>query len=368
MTLFFLGRLNIILVFLSIVVLLLIISCIVVFKFVSALSEKRKNSSLKLQSEPSLWWRKVQRELTENKRLVTLALLSAIIPIISATVGPHFRARQCPSFKKEIGDVAAAAEWTNNDQPPSFSVLSWNVLLGHDIFGRDNLPCVGQVLDVIQPDIIGMQESSALPPYWGGKDISSFLAGYLETSAYTGVNPKKATLGVDLLTKFRVVNHQSYLLPSNNERLPHYALVKISCVFMKRTIQIFNVHAVFKNWTKTESNPSPFANVSALQMQFIAQKVLESERQDPTIVMGDFNLNPYEPELDVFYDIGFKSALHEKRYRMGSSTISNRFAAIDHIFYRGLNLVAATTVSQSSNISDHFPVFARFQLLTNLKN
>ena len=107
---------------------------------------------------------------------------------------------------------------------------------------------------------------------------------------------------------------------------------------------------------------SPFADTSKKQINFIAQKVLSVDQSRPVIVMGDFNLNPNESQLDVLHKLGFQSALHKQRRLNFPSTLRNRFAVVDHIFYRGLNLSESRTVVETEDMSDHLPVIAYFKL------
>ena len=315
---------------------------------------------------PSSWLGKLQQKLPSNlTSLMKYGFICLIITIITLLVGPLFNHVHCVTCNDEtIGTVSNYDPYRMEMSSLSnFSVFSWNLLFGHDKLGRDNLPCIAEVLKVLQPDVTAVQESDSLPPYWGGKDILGYLAGSLGISAYVGVEPLKSSLGVGFLTSFEVVNHQRYVLEEDEDRtLPHYSLLQIDCIINNEIVAIFNLHAVFKNWTATEENPSPYANLSAAQMLFIAEKANQTSLTRPTIVMGDFNLNPMESELDIFFDMGFENALITDRNVLPPATINNRFAVIDHIFFKGLELLASAVINTTATISDHFPIMARFQL------
>ena len=82
---------------------------------------------------------------------------------------------------------------------------------------------------------------------------------------------------------------------------------------------------------------------------------------NPVVVMGDFNLNPEEPQLDWLWEEGFKCGFHRNRKASSKSTLLNRFANVDHIFYKNLQLSNAFVVDEIGNISDHYPVVADFK-------
>ncbi|CAK8673768.1 unnamed protein product [Clavelina lepadiformis] len=312
----------------------------------------------------------VQRKIEPYKRPVTLSFLTIFCLAVGLVVGPTYTPNQCFTTHKEplseILNYAKSREINFNSK--TFSVLSWNVLLGHDMNGRDNLPCLRETLKHVKADLIGFQESDALPPFWGGKDILGYLEGFSRgaLTSYHGVPPLDSNLGVGILTEMNVTYHEANILPEDDAgRLPHYSVVQVDVRVESKTVHVFNIHAVFKNWTANDDNPSPFANVSRKHMEFVAEKVNTLNASDPVIVMGDFNLNPFESELEIMREtLGLKCALHFNSSMDHPSTLRNRRAIVDHIFYRGLNVIASKTLTETRNISDHSPVLAYFELPT----
>ena len=342
---------------------------LIVLTLVRPLDNNNHNkSSLCKFKLASSWVERLRKKIPIDLTcLLKYGLICVIVTLVTSLVGPQLNHIHCITCYEDVIDSISENNFlkVNGSSSLNFSVFSWNLLFGHDKFGRDSLPCVAKVLDIFQPDVAALQESDALPPYWGGKDILAYLATSLATTSFVGVELLKSSLGVGLLTSFKVTNHQRFILQEDDERnLPHYSLVQIDCIINNRPVSIFNLHAVFKNWTATSANPSPFANLSAAQMRFIAEKANRTSLTQPTIVMGDFNLNPNESELDIFFDLGFQSALNMNRKLIPPSTINNRFAVIDHIFFKKLVLLESNVINSTSNISDHYPIMARFQLPT----
>ena len=359
----FIGRMDIILSYHAIIVIMSVIITTALGKLLIMYEQtKRKNVSHSLSSLTCI-------KFTSTPRPLLLAMLTMCFALMGiASNGNVFFTKHCLQQHTTVYQrIASVYGDSNRSTDNSFSVLSWNILLGHDIYGRDNLPCVGKVLALFKPDVIGLEESDALPLYWGGKDILYYLSHYLGIQSYPGVHPLLSSLGVGILTARNVTSHHSYLLPvEDDEKLPHYSLIRVDCELNNHSLTVFNVHAVFKNWTATPNNRCPYANLSAKQVDFIAKQVKNIDKQQPVIIMGDFNLNPNEPQLDVLYNMGFKNALHKNRDLHPPSTLTTRFAIIDHIFYRGLNLTSSRTIVETDGISDHFPVMAYFQLPTEV--
>ena len=368
LTVAFLGRFDIFFIFLIVMVFLTVVSFFVIFEMLRRPCDVNHNQTSSSQSVNQLTWlEKINTFIP--KQLPNFGILVLLVPIIAICIGPRFASDHCLSFYEEaIGNVPGSFRNTNTiSDTNAFSVLSWNILLGHDNNGRGNLPCIGNILEELKPNVVGLQESDALPPFWGGKDIIGFLAGYLGggTSAYYGVDPLRATLGVGALTSLQVTNRQSYILPQNkSETLPNYSLLNIDCLFQNHPIKIFIIHAVFKNWSATPEKPSPLAALSTLHIQFLVEKVGNSTPAESIILMGDFNLNPNEEQLDIIYNMGFQNALLTTRDPTPPSTITNRFAVIDHIFYKGLIQLKGKVLTETERISDHHPVMAYFQLPT----
>jgi len=244
-------------------------------------------------------------------------------------------------------------------------LMTWNLLLGHTFTGRDNSACVDKVIKNLGADVVGLQESDPLSVFWGGKDVLGSIEA--QTSGYQsldGVNPVKSTLGVGVLSKLRVLTHENSLLSEEKGvLLPHYGFTKTNfdVGLEKRNLYVINVHSVYKNWTAVRKTGG-LTRLSRVHMEAIARVANSSvgRHGNPVVVMGDFNLNPYEAEMDVLLDTGFKFSLHGNRKIRGPSTLLNRVAYVDHIFYRNLNFVKSFVVDEIGDISDHYPVVADF--------
>ena len=147
--------------------------------------------------------------------------------------------------------------------------------------------------------------------------------------------------------------------------LPHYGYTKtvFDVGLEDRNLHVINVHSVYKNWTAIRKT-GDLTYLSQVHIEAIATIANCSigHHVNPVVVMGDFNLNPYEAELDTLLDAGFKFSLYGNRRIRGPSTLLNRVAYVDHIFYKNLKLDKAFVINEIGNISDHYPVVADFKI------
>ena len=247
----------------------------------------------------------------------------------------------------------------------SINVMTYNVLMGQDMNGKENSRCVARVLDNYKPNIVAFQESDPINLNNGNKDylvsIKSILPNY---KIQEGVDIKKATLGVNLLSDLKVHAHTTGILPTKNltsSAFPNYAYTKTVYDIEKwnKKLLVISAHVIFKGLTDPPAN-----STAAEQITFLIELSKDvSSPDDPVIILGDLNLNPDQKELFPIWDEGnFKSALNPGRKFHNESTALNRFLNVDHIFYKNLHLVTPVQVlTEVGNISDHLPVMAEFE-------
>jgi len=325
-----------------------------------------------IPSAPPSWFgAKISKIISLNQKSVIATGVALIVLLVYIPIGPQYNSQYCVGrYSQQLQNLQSSFKYRSKEKT-EITFMSWNILLGHDMDGKGNLPCVSSAINVVKPDVVALQESDALPSYWGGKDALGYLAHATDYRAYHGVPPLKSSLGVGLLTNFKVVEHRVSILPSSpSVKVPHYSLtetvINISSTVVsnethpeQQLIHVFNVHAVYKNWTGMGAR-----NISQMQMNEIAKRIQIVPTRQPLVLLGDFNLNPFEKELDVFYELGLKSALHPARKDFHRSSLLNRHAFVDHIFFRGLELVKSELLEETGRMSDHLPILARFRRST----
>lgn len=346
-----------------------------------------KKSSVTRISKPT--WSDGSASKTKYSKISFLLLISLFATLLSLIKAGCFDTHS-------ICD-AARNNSRGNHSHYDVRVLSWNILLGHTYTGRDNLDAVSNVAEAYNPDFLALQEATGHTPYWGGKDVFGFLQSQGCRKSSARVNPKNGSLEVGIFSTFPIYSTEALTLPNRDVKsLPTYTIAKITSfipdefgVNTSAKLHVYTVHAVYKNWTCSRET-----QLSCEQMKFIRRDIESLPRSEPVILMGDFNINPSEPELDTWFrgELGFKSALWPERpparrffnyscdtmprwdadicdcdCRDASSdppktTLLNRKAAVDHIFYRGLVLRNASILDTVGTVSDHYPVMADFTL------
>ena len=297
------------------------------------------------------------KKLTRCQCDARLLFISATLLICGISTLAGSSAVQCRKFSAKT--IAP---------PAVIRAMSYNVLLGHTLTGRDNSACVAKIINFYQPSVIGFQESDPLPAFWGGKDfqyaVNTRLTGY---NSFAGVAPLMSSLGVSLLSKFTARSHAARLLPEGVPNVtPHYSYTKtefeIPDVVPPRYLHVIVAHLVYRNWTKARLTEQSLAHMTELVEQVNAVE----DATAPVIVMGDLNLNPASEILDLLWNnASLTSASNPDRSSNPQTTTLDHWANIDHIFYRNLKLVQkrALTLVDVGAKSDHLPVLADFELL-----
>lgn len=364
-TKFFLGRLGIVSVYFVLFITFSIGGVSVVFNLYQKcyIANPNPAKSVLLQTDTDFSDVKVLSFLLTYRHIIVFGMLSLSICLLSLVIGPHFSNNNCVSHKKEtITDVNRAIKnfAKVTEDVSLITVFSWNVLFCKDLSGKDTLPCVREIITALQPHIVGLQETEALFPYFGGKDIPRYIAKYNNYRYYPALDPSYGIIGTTIISRIRPLSYTSYVLPPDKDSfLPRYSAIRMEFFINSRRVEVFNIHAVYKNWTLGEDGPSPLAYLSRDHISFIIQRTSNDTTINSTIIMGDFNLNPYEPELKLLTDQGFKRATNPKQLLTPTNVDKT---TIDHIFYRGITLIEFKIFSETSDISDHKPVAAVFKI------
>ena len=302
-----------------------------------------------------------ERDGAERGRGQTFVLIAVVVAVLLIAVVTSQFGFSPLACRHECN--VSAGNMKNNSNNGTLRMMTWNLLLGHTYTGRDNTACVAKVVEKLGADVAGLQESDPLPVMWGSKDvmgsIEAQLSGY---RAQDGILPIKSTLGVGVVSQLPVLGHEGKLLGVEKDvQTPHYGYTRtvFDIGLGDRQLHVINVHAVYKNWTIGN-----LTHLSEEHMQEIARvaNLSSGALGNPVVVMGDFNLNPEESQLDWLWAAGLKCGFHGDRKASSHSTLLNRFANVDHIFYKNLKLSKAFVADEIGRISDHYPVVADFQV------
>ena len=285
-----------------------------------------------MESDPKRSTKKnYPHQMKRNHKVCSYLLFIVIFAIVISATKPnlYISNKHCPVGR--ISNKDNHSYFNGSTSNFVFRVISWNVLLGHTLYGRSNLDAIVALADKYEPHVLALQEASGHPPYWGGKDIFGYVKAKSSSCRRISkvVNPLKGSLEVGMLSTLPINSSTARTL-SNLEvkNLPTYTMatasfsIPLECNeeesgcdrdynISQRLLHVYTIHAVYKNWTCSRESH----DLSCEQMKFIHDRIRQLPKDDPVIVMGDFNINPSEPELDIWFhsDLGFKSALWPER-------------------------------------------------------
>jgi len=215
-------------------------------------------------------------------------------------------------------------------------ILTYNIQQGYSEDGLKNFH--GQ-LDLIQgmdADLIGLQESDTARIAGGNADVVRFMADRLNMYSYYGPTTVTGTFGIALLSRYPLENERTFFMYSEGEQT---AAIEAEVVVGGRRFHVLVTH---------------LGNGGPLIQQ---QQVLEQLGGRANIIaMGDFNFRPnseqYGQTIAMLEDAWLSAA--QQRMTPDGQNIDRR---IDHIFLSpGMRVTFAEYLGEGP--SDHPAMFA----------
>ncbi|HHB90294.1 MAG TPA: hypothetical protein ENK60_03180 [Anaerolineae bacterium] len=159
----------------------------------------------------------------------------------------------------------------------TLTILTYNIQQGYSADGQKNYPGQLHVMQTLQADIIGLQETDAARIANGNDDIVRYFTNQLGMYSYYGPNTVAGTFGIALLSRYPILQAQTYYLYSEGEQVAAIdALVDVGDVGMR----VLVTHL---------GNGGPMIQ----QQQFLE---LVGGRPRRTVALGDFNFRPDTPQ------------------------------------------------------------------------
>lgn len=275
--------------------------------------------------------------------------------------------------------VAAAGIVVNRSErlpfatPSSIRVMTYNVHQGFSAGGISDAQRIADNVRLLNPDILGLEESDTVRITSGGLDLVNYLASTLGYNVAYGPPTSVQTYGVSILTRFPIRDWNYTLLPSpGDNRVLVHASVTVGSV----TLPVFAVHLGL-NGTERDSQMAEVLRIAALS-------------PGPRILVGDFNActSGLCPEAGATRDHVYASVnaswVDSWVTANPSTPVSlsntydsvNPFERIDYVFVSGdVSVVRAAVMGQCTtqiqagvsltcffsltrDASDHLPVFA----------
>jgi endonuclease/exonuclease/phosphatase family metal-dependent hydrolase len=231
-------------------------------------------------------------------------------------------------------------------------VMTYNIHVGVGMDKKLDLQRIAEVINVVHPDLVGLQEVDRGVKRTEGKDEIAELAK-LTAMNYAfahNLDYQGGQYGVAILSRYPIkqIDHRKY---ENRREAERRGLIRVEIEFAGRTINFVTTH---------------------LDYQFEDGRLFETEQllkflegvKGPLIVVGDFNDEPggdaYKLMLTGFEDAWIIAKIKERGL---SCPADNPAKRIDYIFTRSSDRLGVKRPRIVTTLaSDHLPVVADIQI------
>ena len=210
-------------------------------------------------------------------------------------------------------------------------MMTYNIQQGFDAEGNKNLDGQLAVIQNVNPDILGLQESDTARIANGNVDAVRYFADHLKMYSYYGPTTTTGTFGIALLSNFPIKNPNTFFMLSLGEQT---AAIQAEISIDGKTYQIFVTHL---------GNDGP-----VIQLKNLLTRV---DSLKDVIAIGDFNFKPTTDQYDLITSTLADSWL--LKWPGGKETPGLQAdQRIDYIFVSpGMNVIESEYVNDPA--SDH---------------
>ncbi|MEJ2294396.1 MAG: endonuclease/exonuclease/phosphatase family protein, partial [Candidatus Lokiarchaeota archaeon] len=243
----------------------------------------------------------------------------------------------------------------------TLSLLTYNIQQGADDPGNMNFEGQRAVIERLNPDIIGLEESDTARIANGNNDFVRYVSETLGYYSYYGPKTVTGTFGIALLSRYPIINARTFYMECVEEQA---ATIWAQITVGGFLFNIFITHlGNYRNTTLGDDT------------QIIQQANILSVATGKmnTIMMGDFNFEPNTEQYNItvaeFYDAYVlvnstnpsNAVVDTTQY--GDRTIPEQ--RIDHIFLSSQLNESITSIRYTGGYaSDHPAVYATLDLLS----
>jgi endonuclease/exonuclease/phosphatase family metal-dependent hydrolase len=232
----------------------------------------------------------------------------------------------------------------------SIRVMTYNVHNGFNTKGHLDLEAQVQVMEAQRPDVIALQEVSRGELIHGSVDMFSWLSQRLGLPhVYTPAGD--GLWGQAIFSRYPILLAETHPLPPLD--LP-----------LKRSFGYFQIdmgRAKPLNLINTHYYPRRRDKIIQPTHTAAILKFLADRSPDQFIITGDFNAEPYTPQMQSFFERGLIDVIASAGITPGyTATSENPVDRIDYILISP-DLTVTNVVIPSSTASDHLPVAATIE-------
>ncbi|MFX1313514.1 MAG: endonuclease/exonuclease/phosphatase family protein [Promethearchaeota archaeon] len=250
-------------------------------------------------------------------------------------------------------------------RPPAesnqLSILTYNIHHGTDDVGNMNFEGQRAVIEKLNPDLIGLQESDTARIADGNNDFVRYISSTLGYYSYYGPKTVTGTFGIAFLSKYPIMNARTFYMECVGEQT--------ATIWAQITVEgkIFNIFVTHLDYYR---NTTLGDRAQIIQQENILSVATGKEN---TILMGDFNFEPNTEQYNItiaeFYDsweLVYNS--NPVNIVIDSNLPGDRIIPderIDHIFISSHLNEAVTYIHYTGGLeSDHPAVYATIDLLS----
>jgi len=243
---------------------------------------------------------------------------------------------------------------TEPPSPSSLKILSYNIQQGYDEFGNKNFEGQYQVINTLNPDIIGLQESDTCRISGGNADIIRYINERMKLYSYFGPKTTTGTFGIALLSRFPIKNARTFYMESKGEQT---ATIEAQITIGGTNYNIYVTHL------------GNYENATFDRSQIVQQEnILNVISDKPNVIlMGDFNFRPTTEQYNITVDMLYDAWLVADSSTIGTIPLNwiPRLPdkRIDHIFVSSeLNTSISEIRYTGGSAADHPAVYMDLDL------
>ena len=169
----------------------------------------------------------------------------------------------------------------------TLSILSYNIQQGADEPGDLNFDGQRAIIDLLNPDIVGLVESDTARIANGNNDIVRYFSETLGYYSYYGPKTVTGTFGIALLSKYPILNPRTFYMQSKGEQT---ATIWAQIIIGGTMFNIFVTH--LGNYENTSLGD---------RTQIVQQENLltVTDSKANVVLMGDFNFEPNTEQYNI---------------------------------------------------------------------
>ncbi len=237
----------------------------------------------------------------------------------------------------------------------ALEVLTFNLEVCQD---DDELAELADIIRSSNADIVGLQEISPAGATYFADHLSDILP-------HQALHPNDDNIyaGQGVLSRYPIEQWHYWGYPDGgNATLGH---IEAHIQLDGQRVTVYNTHPMPP--VSFERNLEPDSHES--ELEYLFERVLEVEKDNPVLLMGDFNMTQHFDDYDRF-TVHFQDALRVASPTLlgltfpATDSIWPAVIQLDYIFYDADQFSAyKAQVIKRAGASDHYPVWAAFEFL-----